>query len=49
MIRDTEEIQRSNIWEEAAKQKSKQNQASGVVEKTFIVVGPAGSGEYILK
>ena len=43
MIRDPAEIQKSNVWEEAAKQKNKESK-SLAVEKTFVVVGAPSSG-----
>ena len=43
MIRDPAEIQKSNVWEEAAKQKSKDSKSS-TIEKTFIVVGGPSCG-----
>ena len=38
MIRDSTSIKKSNIWEEAGKQKQKDMKATQL-ERTFIVVG----------
>lgn len=43
MIRDSSTIQKSNIWEEAGKQKQKDMKATQL-ERTFIVVGEPSSG-----
>ena len=43
MIRDSSTIQKSNIWEEAGKQKQKDIKATQL-ERTFIVVGEPSSG-----
>ena len=43
MIRDSSPIQKSNIWEEAGKQKQKDMKATQL-ERTFIVVGEPSSG-----
>lgn len=45
MIRDPAEIQKSNVWEEAAKQKNKDSKSS-TIEKTFIVVGGPSCGTH---
>lgn len=44
MIREPAQMQKSNVWEEASKLKSKDVKANSS-EKVIIVVGPSSSGE----
>lgn len=47
MINDLAQMQKSNVWEEASKLKSKDPKGTGS-EKVFIVVGPSSSGLLVI-